>query len=232
MNITIIIKKFILSTESSLQIYIVQFLCHLLLNSPLLENHITQLVNANITDLLFEVISTKNELLIESILCCLELFSHHSIFFEKNYALFGVPVLIDIAYFLSKLKNWRLFHKNLNLLTSMITSDKCLMSTDFLATHFQQSMQLIVKCVTVQNPSVLFTVCQFFQIFLKKENLPSPLPLTQILDTVSLCFRSLSKFLLSQSHASLSLKNASASSVPIELKVLASGLNLVSTCLR
>ncbi|GIY95897.1 hypothetical protein CEXT_768491 [Caerostris extrusa] len=54
----------------------------------------------------------KNELLTETIVCCLLMFMHSSFFFEKCHVLYGMNIILDVASDLLNQKNWKLLLLN------------------------------------------------------------------------------------------------------------------------
>lgn len=230
-NLIDIIKKIILSNEAPFQICIVQCVCHLL-NNPSLEKQITLLLEANIPEILFDALSTKNELLLESILCCLHLFMHHAEAPIKNHFVFGIGVIIEVCYSLLALKNWRLLCTTLNILTSVISGNEYLLPSSHM-TFYYQSVQLTEKGFLVQNPSVLLAVCKYFNEFLKNKDLPWALPLEQIYNNVNLCLKSQRK-IIADLTVSKQIKDSLKTSklISIEMKLLICSLNILTSCFR
>ncbi|XP_035206267.1 meiosis inhibitor protein 1-like, partial [Stegodyphus dumicola] len=233
-DFSVIIKKMILSPDSSFQVSIIQTLCHILSDSSEYENHVHLLLAANIPELLFEAVCIKNDLLIETILCCLVLMSHYSLFFKTCHNIYGMTTILDVSHHLLSVRNWRLLCVAFNFLTRMASSDQCLSSGSIRCSLFQQSIKLVEKAFKVRSTTVLLAAGRFFIVLLMKRNLPTPFPLSSILHVVHSCLKDMSAFFSPTSHSdTYSRKHIdNINNLPTDMKILMSGLDIIYYSLR
>ncbi|GFU70159.1 meiosis inhibitor protein 1 [Trichonephila clavipes] len=117
--------------------------------------------------LLFEIIHGNNGLLIETVLCCLLMFTHHSLFFEKCHILYGISTVLEIATKLINNKNWKLLCLSFDLLSSLTSSEQYSKASSAQSSLFEQALKLIEKSYKVRNPQVLLGVNKFFNQILR-----------------------------------------------------------------
>ncbi|GFR29691.1 meiosis inhibitor protein 1, partial [Trichonephila clavata] len=166
-NFITVIKKVIISTEPIFQVCAVQCLCHILSESSFAETPIQMLIIGSIPELLFEVIHGNNELLIETVLCCLLMFTHYSLFFEKCHILYGITTVLEIATKLLNNKNWKLLCLSFDLLISLTSSEQYSKASSAQSSLFEQALKLIEKSYRVRNLQVLLAVNKFFNQILR-----------------------------------------------------------------
>ncbi|CAL1296889.1 unnamed protein product [Larinioides sclopetarius] len=184
-------------------------------------------------ELLFEIISGKNELLIETIICCIRIFAHYSLFFEKCHILYGVNTLLDVAVILLKLKNWRLLCMVFDLL-SILNSKKASAVVSSQSSITGQALKLVENSFKIHNPQVLLAVSNFFCTVLKNEHLPSSVS-SQLFSIVQMCMKNFQKFFSSRSHLSAEVKNFHENHIenlPLEVDLLKNGLDILCCLLQ
>ncbi|CAL1296893.1 unnamed protein product [Larinioides sclopetarius] len=184
-------------------------------------------------ELLFEIISGKNELLIETIICCIRIFAHYSLFFEKCHILYGVNTLLDVAVILLKLKNWRLLCMVFDLL-SILNSKKASAVVSSQSSITGQALKLVENSFKIHNPQVLLAVSNFFCTVLKNEHLPSSVS-SQLFSIVQMCMKNFQKFFSSRSHLSAEVKNFHENHIenlPLEVDLLKNGLDILCCLLH
>ncbi|GFT30814.1 meiosis inhibitor protein 1 [Nephila pilipes] len=166
-NFVTVLKKVIISVEPVFQVCAVQCLCHILSESSLAENYIHMLIAGSIPELLFEVINGNNELLIETIICCILMFTRYPLFFEKCHILYGITSVFDISTKLINNKNWKLLCLAFDLLISLTSSEQYSVASSAQSSLFDQALKLIEKSYKVRNLQVLLVVNKFFNRILR-----------------------------------------------------------------
>ncbi|XP_055948811.1 meiosis inhibitor protein 1-like isoform X1 [Argiope bruennichi] len=232
-NFITVIKKIIVSSEPIFQVCVIQCLCHILSNSSSAEIHIKMLMEENIPELLFEVINGNNELLIETAICCLRIFTHCSLFLENCHILYGINTLLDVGATLLKLKNWRLLCLVFDLLSTLNCEQfPAIVSSQ--SSIIGQALKLMENSFKIHNLQVLSAVSEFFCALLKKEQLPYSI-LSQLFVVVQISMKNFQKFLSSQSGISAEMKNYQENKIenlPLEVKLLIRGLDILFCFLR
>ncbi|GIX99470.1 meiosis inhibitor protein 1 [Caerostris darwini] len=187
-------------------------------------------------ELLFEAISGKNELLTETIVCCLLMFMHSSFFFEKCHVLYGMNIILDVASDLLNQKNWKLLCLTFDLLISLTSSEKYSLAAATQYSLFEQALTLIEKSYKVHGPQVLLAVNKFFNQFLKKECLPFTIPSSKLFAILHMSMKRLLQFFSSHSHvpgkAMNDHENNNIENLPLEVKLMISGMNILCSFIR
>ncbi|GFT30813.1 meiosis inhibitor protein 1 [Nephila pilipes] len=229
-NFVTVLKKVIISVEPVFQVCAVQCLCHILSESSLAENYIHMLIAGSIPELLFEVINGNNELLIETIICCILMFTRYPLFFEKCHILYGITSVFDISTKLINNKNWKLLCLAFDLLISLTSSEQYSVASSAQSSLFDQALKLIEKSYKVRNLQVLLVVNKFFNRILRKECLPFSLHSSKLFTILSMGMKNLQNFFSSHAHIPGKFKKYQENNLenlPIEVQLLISGLDIL-----
>ncbi|KAG8198086.1 hypothetical protein JTE90_020915 [Oedothorax gibbosus] len=231
-NFLAVIRKIILSSDAAFQVCIVQCICFIL-SEKNEDIYIRKLIEGNVPELLFEVITGTNELLLETIFCCLVLFTHSPHFFEKCHILYSISTILEATVALLNLKNMKLLALAFNLLISLVSNDNYLVATSTQTSLFQKALQLFEKTYKVHSPQVLLSANKLLFYLLKKESLSSfkfPLPLVQLFDILLSCLKNVQKYLSSHLLSSPQFRNSfenNMDDLPLEIKILINGLDII-----
>ncbi|XP_071040162.1 meiosis inhibitor protein 1-like [Parasteatoda tepidariorum] len=225
-NFPALIKKLILSPEINFQVSIIQCLCHILSVKILNEIQFQALLDENIPEVLLEILTGKNELLIESVLCLLLLFSKHPLCYERCVT-YGITIVIDVALHLLSLKNWKLLHVAYDLIISTISNDVSIFKRVSHNSIPQLFLQMIENTLKVQGSQMLLPTCILFSLIMKKD---VSLPFSQTTSIFHLSLQQIHQFLKGQLYMNTRLKENipyELENMPLELKVFSCGLNVI-----
>ncbi|XP_072444372.1 meiosis inhibitor protein 1-like [Chiloscyllium punctatum] len=88
----LLLKKFLLSRDETLQIASVQCMTSIVIHSPV--EYAPALVYADIPEFLFERLSSTDEILLWSVYSCLLLLTEERLFFSKCHTIYGIESLV------------------------------------------------------------------------------------------------------------------------------------------
>ncbi|XP_023210292.1 meiosis inhibitor protein 1-like, partial [Centruroides sculpturatus] len=171
------LKKLLSSHDSLIQVSATQLICRLIKGS-LNSECVIILMDANIPEFLFEALTTQNELLIESLLCCISLFIRYDEFFKSCHAIYGIDSILQNIKQMLELKNWRLSTIGLNLTSSIL--DKQTISLNFMPNNssFKLMLEVISKALKFHHISINIAGSKILTNLLRYNHLSYPIPIS------------------------------------------------------
>ncbi|KAM4652023.1 meiosis inhibitor protein 1 [Discoglossus pictus] len=117
-SLPLVLKKLFLSREEILQIASAQCIASVLVHST--AKYGPSFIHADIPEFLFENLLSKNEVLIWSLYCCLQLMTEERLFFSKCHTVYGIESVIRSLQDILLMNNTELLKQGLMLLTEIL----------------------------------------------------------------------------------------------------------------
>ncbi|XP_021114580.1 meiosis inhibitor protein 1 isoform X8 [Heterocephalus glaber] len=118
-SLPLVLKKFLLSRDESLQVASTQCITSVLVHSPV--KHAAAFIHADIPEFIFEHLSSSNEVLVWSSYNCLILLVEEPLFFSKCHTVYGIEAVVRSLQGSLKMTNTELHKQGLLLFAEILT---------------------------------------------------------------------------------------------------------------
>ncbi|XP_014672660.1 PREDICTED: meiosis inhibitor protein 1-like [Priapulus caudatus] len=142
------------------------------------------LLDADITEFLFEALATTNELLLESIFCCLMVFTDTQTFFTKCHVIYGIESVlraVDLSFQQRKPSTIVRGMDLLGLILQKQPERMPLLSSD---KTFTECLRIINTGISHSYHQVALSSGVAYCHLLRRQHIPSPVPYNALLNTL------------------------------------------------
>ncbi|XP_067830355.1 meiosis inhibitor protein 1-like [Heptranchias perlo] len=171
-SLLLLLKKLLLSRDETLQIASVQCMTSILVHSPV--QYAPALLYADISEFLFERLSSTDEILVWSLYSCLLLLTEEKLFFSKCHTIYGIESLVRSLKETMRVNNIEVQKQGLLLFGEILKRQPTGIKLFMNFTIWHEAIVVLQEAMTSSSLEVMIEAANAVAAFLRKDHLAVP----------------------------------------------------------
>ncbi|KAM8930682.1 LOW QUALITY PROTEIN: meiosis inhibitor protein 1 [Pelodytes ibericus] len=188
----LVLKKVLSTREEILQIATTQCITAILVHSP--TKYAPAFIHSDTPEFLFEHLSSRNEVLIWSVYCCLLLMTEERLLFSKCHTAYGIEAVVRSLKDVVRMNNMELLKQGLLLLQEILQRQPMEVKLFTNPGIFKATADVLLESVNCPVLEVVIGATRCASAFLRWDHLTTPVLYGELQNLISKIFERLADF--------------------------------------